>query len=185
VALFPDDAVEELLRVYGEEELELARTLIGSRTLREAARLIVDAQAGPDGQVARIVIPHYWAVYYHDGRPGFSAPAGRFLVFFRDPEDDPRLAGGYPVGPEDVRHLTRAEFERGLEENARAALEGSEPFMFVLRSVGPAGAHPFFDELARGAAERMDFLAEAAIDAYIQDNIDEEGPEKRTARVRL
>ena len=62
MALLPEDAIEEVLRIYGQEELELVRTLIGSSTLREAAILIVDGVRGPDasGQ-ARIVIPHYWA----------------------------------------------------------------------------------------------------------------------------
>jgi transketolase len=63
VALFADDAIEELLTLYGESELEQARRLIGSATLREAATLIVEAQAG----LATIFIPHYWAEFYHDG----------------------------------------------------------------------------------------------------------------------
>lgn len=181
MALLPDDAIEELLRIYGESELELVRTLIGSSTLREAARLIVDAQAG----AASILIPHYWAVYYHDGRAGFSAQAGRFLVFFADPEDDPRLEGGYPVREEDIRRLTRDEFQAGLAENEERAIDGRGPFMFVVRSVGPAGAHPFFDRLAEGASARMDQLAFFALDAFVQENVDSEGRERSTARVRL
>ena len=186
MALLPEDAIEEVLRIYGQEELELVRTLIGSSTLREAAILIVDGVRGPDasGQ-ARIVIPHYWAAYYHDGRGAFSAPGGRFLVFFADPEDDPRLEGGYPVRAEDVRHLTKDEFYSGLAENERRAALGGEPFMFVVRSVGPMAGHPFFDQLADGAASRMDLIAEGALDAYVQEQIDEEGPERATANVRL
>jgi hypothetical protein len=181
MALLPEDAVEELLRIYGEEELAQVRTLIGSDTLRAAARLIVDAQAGR----ADIFIPHYWAVYYHDGRDGFAAPGGRVLVFFADPDDDPRLEGGYPERESDIRRLTRDEFYAGLAENEQRALEGAGPFMFVVRSVGPAGAHPFFDQLAVGAAARLDQLAFAALDAYVQENLDEEGPQKSTATVRL
>ena len=181
MALLPEDAVEELLRLYGEDELSLVQTLIGSSTLRAAALLIVDAQAGE----ARIFVPHYWALYYHDGRAGFSAPGGRVLVFFADPDDDPRLEAGFPVRATEIRRLTRDEFFAGLAENERRADEGGGPFMFVVPSVGPAPAHPFFDQLAIGAASRMDQLAFFALDSFVQDNLDEEGPDRSTARVRL
>lgn len=181
MALFAEDAIDELLRLYGAEELERVRGLIGSSTLRAAAALIVEAQLGQ----ARIVIPHYWAEFYHDGRGGFEAQAGRMLVFFADPGDDPRLDGGPPVRQSDARRLTREEFLAGLAENEARALDGREPFMFVLRSVGPAGPHPFFDELAIGAAARADFLVGLAVDQHVQDSIDEERGERSTARVRL
>ncbi len=181
MALLPEDAVEELLRLYGEDELELVRTLIGSSTLRAAVRLIVDAQAG----VATLFIPHYWAVYYHDGRDGFGPSQASVLVFYADPDDDPRLEAGFPVRASEIRRLTRDEFRAGLDENARRAADGEEPFMFVLPSVGPAGPHPFFDQLAVGAAARMDQLATFAVDAFAQEQLDEEGPERSTARIRL
>lgn len=181
MALFPDDAIDELLRLYGEAELEQARRLIGSATLREAATLIVESQAG----LATIFIPHYWAEFYHDGRSAFEAPGGRFLVYFSDPDDDPRIDGGYPVRASDVRRLSREDFYNGLAINTERAEAGQDPFMFVVRSVGPAEGHPFFDALAVGAADRMDQFAEFAIDAFIQENLDEEGPQKSTARVRI
>lgn len=184
MALLPEDALEEILRIYGQDELERVRTLIGSSTLREAVELVLEPQLG-DVTEARLFIPHYWAVYYHDGRSGFEASPGHFLVYFADPEDDPRLDGGYPVRETDVRRLTREEFFDGLERNREEAEAGRGPFMFVVRSVGPSSGHPFFDQLAVGAAERMDQIAEFAIDAFVQEQIDEEGPERSTARVRL
>ena len=179
--LFPEDVLEELLRLYGEEELATARATVGSRTLREAMFLLMDARAG----VADIVVPHYWAVYYHDGRAGFAAPSGRFLVFYPDPDDDPRLEGGRPVRFSDARHLSREEFLEGLDRNEERASSGLPPFMLVVRSVGPAGAHPFFDRLTAGAAARMDQLAGAALDAHVQAVVDDEGGERRAARLRL
>lgn len=181
MAFLPDDAIDELLQLYGESELEQVRRLIGSSTLRDAARLIVESQAG----LATIFIPHYWAEFYHDGRDGFEAPSGHFLVYFADPDDDPRISGGYPVRESDVRHLSREEFYAGLARNTEAAEAGGTPFMFVVRSVGPADGHPFFDELAQGAAARMDQFASFALDAYVQENLDSEGGQKSTARVKL
>lgn len=185
MALLPDEAVAELLRTYGEEELQLVRGLIGSSTLRAAAELLVEEFSTGGEQKAVISIPHYWAAYYHDGRAGFEAPAGHLLVFFADEDDDPRLEGGRPVRLADVRHLTREEFRRGLEENELRAAAGEGPFMFVVRAVGPAGPHPFFDELSIGAAARMDQLALAALDAHVQELLDEERGQRATAQVRL
>ena len=107
------------------------------------------------------------------------------LVFFEDSDDDPRLAGGYPVRANDVRRLTRDEFYAGLAENERRAQVGGAPYMYVVRSVGPAGPHPFFDQLAEGAAERMEQFAYFALDAHVQDVLDEEGSQRASARVRL
>ncbi len=177
----PEAFLEDLLRLYGEGELDILRGLIGSSTLRAAARLMVDGAAG----TATLLVPHYWAVFYHDGRGGFEAPSGRFLVFFEDPADDPRLEGGRPERLSQVRRLTREEFHAGLEENQTRAELGGPPFMRVVRAVGPAPAHPFFDQLAVGAAERMTQIAGFAADAYAQDVVDDEGPQKSTARVRL
>ena len=181
MALLPEDVIEELLRLYGESELALVRPLIGSQTLREAVHLVVDAGIG----VAQLRIKHYWAVYYHDGRDGFGATNASVLVFFADPDDDPRLEGGYPVRESEIRRLSRDEFYAGLAQNELRAAEGEPPFMFVVPSVGPASGHSFFDQLAVGAAARMDQFASFAVDAFVQENLDDEGPERSTARVRL
>jgi len=175
----PEEVLDDLLARYGRQELDRVRGLIGSETLRNAARLIVE-----QGE-ALIRIPHYWAVYYHDGRGGFEAPAGRFLVFFADPLDDPRLEGGYPVRASEFRRLTPDEFQDGLERNQENFELGLGPFMFVLRSVGPAGAHPFFDELSDGAAFRMDAVAAAELDDYVQEIVDDGLSDKSTARVKF
>jgi len=182
--LLPDELVGDLLTRYGFDELERARGLIGSSTLREALELIVDAQAGE----ADLFIPHYWAVYYHDGRGGFAAPAGHKLVFFADSADDPRLSGGYPVRSTDIVRLTRDQFEEGLRINGERRAAGLGPFMFVVDSVGPAVGSPFFDRLAEGAGSRMDPIAEESVDDWVQslvDELPELRPERRTASFRL
>lgn len=169
-----------ILTEYGRTELERVKTLIGSRTLREAVRLIVDAQGGR----AELYIPHYWALYYHDGRKGFGPITASKLVFFDDPRDDPRLEGGYPERDFDIRTLTRDEYEEGLRQNAERRANGEGPFMFVVDSVGPAAAHPFFDQLQNGAANRMDFPARRALDDAVQEMVDTDPdvrPESGTA----
>ena len=147
----------------------------------EAIRLIVEEGRS----VARLYIPHYWAVYYHDGRPGASPNQATFLVFFADAKDDPRIPNG--VTPErysEVGRFTRGEYNDGLAENAIRRENGENPFMYVFRRVGPSPSHRFFDRLAEGAANRADPLAERIFDRHIQEFLDDcpdLRPEKKTA----
>lgn len=184
MALTPGQLVEEILSAYGHEELERVQGFIGSSTLRDAVELVVGEIEGE----ASLFVPHYWAVYYHDGRAGFSAPVGRKLVFFADPEDDPRLESGFPVRATDLVRLSREQFEEGLAINAERRASGRDPFMFVVDSVGSAAGQPFFDRLSDGAAGRMDPIAQAELDAWVQEMVDTDPAlraERRTARVRL
>jgi hypothetical protein len=168
-----------ILEEIGREELRRVKGLIGSSTLRKAVRLIVEAQ---DGE-ARLFIPHYWAEFYHDGHGRINPVNARKLVFFANPADDPRKPT--PERASQLRRLTRDEYQAGLEENRRRREAGQPPFMYVLDSTGPAGAHPFFDQLAQGAARRAGAIALRVFDEEIQRAIEEDDaikPQRRTAR---
>lgn len=176
--------VGDILRQIGREELLRVRSAIPSRTLRRALRLIVEENQGR----ARLFIPHYWAVYLHDGRGPVQARGGGKLVFFDDPDDDPRLRGGYPERASDIRRLSRREYERGLEINRERRARGQRPFMYVVDSVGPAAGRPWFDRLAQGSARRNGPTITRIFDAHIQELVDtapELRPERRDARVDL
>jgi hypothetical protein len=159
---------QRILEQLGEQEASRVRQLIGSRTLREALEVRVDAPLG----LAELFIPHYWAVYYHDGRGPLVPVNATKLVFFSDPRDDPRLIAGYPVRATDIVRLTKEDYQLGLQENARRRLAGEPPFMIVVDAVGPAKPKPFFEDLARGAADRADNLVLAEFDAFVQDLVD-------------
>ncbi|MCP4612143.1 MAG: hypothetical protein GY845_25895 [Planctomycetes bacterium] len=65
-----------------------------------------------------INVPHYWAVIIHEGRGPSPKSGPGLLIWFSDPKNDPRLRNGkYPVTRADVRHLTKAEFQRGVKRN--------------------------------------------------------------------
>jgi hypothetical protein len=135
-----------LLRELGEAGVRMARLGIRSATLRDALRF--EQLSYKHG---RLIVPHYWAIYQHDGRGPVLPRSKRYIVFFRDPNDDPRLAGGYPVRFKDVRRLTGDEFRRGLEENRRLfeanPAGGKQQFMVVRDDVGPTrpqASYPFF-----------------------------------------
>jgi len=159
---------QSILDQLGNEEVNRVQSLIGSKTLREALTLLVDAQAGR----ARLYIPHYWAEYYHDGRGPVSPVDARLLVFFANPADDPRLAGGYPVRASEIIRLTKEQWDEGLAINADRREQGLPPYMIVVPRVGPAGAHPFFEELSSGAADRADPVILDAFDDALQELID-------------
>lgn len=180
----PEEIIRQILEEVGAAELAEARRRIGSGTLRRALTLIVEESQAR----ARLFIPHYWAVYYHDGRDGFGPVSANKLVFFDRPEDDPRLEGGYPVRASEIRRLTRDEYVEGLERNAERRRNGLRPFMYVVDSVGPQAGRPFFDEMADGASERAGPTAAMLFDRWVQRIVDEDPdvrPEKRTAGFAL
>lgn len=139
--------------------LEYARPSVPSKTLRAAMR--IREVAGSIGSTATAVvraveIPHYWALYVHDGRGPFQLPPGQIMCWFRDPKDDPRLAGGYPVRGTDVKHLTKAQFNRFMQLNrvvekavyGRARKSGEPqvgPMIVTTKITKPTQAKRFFD----------------------------------------
>lgn len=77
---------------------------------------------------ARISIPHYWAVYAHDGRKPFSK--GRYMVFWKNPRNDPRRAprGKTPPRRAALRSLSRAEFLRAWSVRQNWIDSGGDPY---------------------------------------------------------
>lgn len=128
---------------------ERVRTMIESATLKRSidTRVVID-EGGRVG--AHVFLPQYWAVYYHDGRGPVTPVNGRFIVYFQNIEDDPRVSGGrnYPVRAAQIRRLRLdpAEFRRMMEDGT----------LIVRRRVGPAPSHPFFSRLAGRAAQLVE-----------------------------
>lgn len=121
--------------------LPQVRRRVGSRTLRK----FLQPFERVDGK-AVLGVPHYWAVYYHDGSGGFGPRRTTYLVFFPDALlQDPRLGGQYPIRFSEWRPLTKEEFRIGLEINRSLGFGLSGPFMTVTRFVGPRKGDPFFE----------------------------------------
>lgn len=131
VATFSDaEFARRVTRNVAQEAFRRVRSAIQSDTLRQALRL----QAGRRGGQMWLGVPHYWAVFYHDGRRGFGPKRSQVLVWFKNPADDPRYSGGYPVRRSQIRRLNSAQFYRALRAGK----------LIVARRVGPARAQPFF-----------------------------------------
>ena len=128
---------ERLLTKLGQMALRQVEPQIPSTTLRDA--LVLEVSTALLKPRAVLYLPHYWAVWVHDGRGPVSPKERTWLVWFQNPKDDPRTGGGrnYPVRVSDVVRLTQGQWEDGLEENARRRAAGQEPYMIVTKHSGP------------------------------------------------
>lgn len=156
-----DGLYERLLTKFGERELRHIKREVGSKTLRKAMELFLEFSK----EQARLYIPHYWALYYHDGHGTITPKRARKLVFFDNPKDDPRLDGGKtPERESQVRRLTKAQYDEGIRRNRLRARRGLRPFMYVVDSVGPNPGDPFFERGSKGASERADDILGRELD---------------------
>lgn len=138
-------SLDRILRGIANLAIQRARANCQSRTLRRA----IEATAlGPRSWA--VGVPHFWAPYFHDGRGGFTMPRPgrprpRIAVWFKNPRNDPRLSGGYPVLPTDVRHLSKSQF--------RAAIARDQ--VIVARRIGPTAKplNPFLKRAFTGIVE--------------------------------
>ena len=143
----PSETARRMLEVMAQEAFEQARSNLTSlstdsrraRALREDLRVQIVSATEKLGR-ALVLTDFYWAVYYHDGRGPIKARPGKFLVFFRDPDDDPRIDGSarnYPRRISDARKLSlsKGQFSRLLRSGR----------LIATKRVGPAEAHPFFE----------------------------------------
>jgi hypothetical protein len=129
---------------------------------------------GPVPGKSRLFIPHYWAQYLHDDRKGFGPTPGggrKFLVWFPNPANDPRLAGGYPVRFSDVVRLD----DVWSTEEFEAALARGPGYIRLARKVGPRKGTFFFTRGMRPFDEgpKPDEIAFDAFDAFAKKIADE------------
>lgn len=99
--------------------------------------------------IAVVEVPFYWARFYHDGRGAMRARPGHKIVYFENPDDDPRINGAarnYPKRAADIKRLTKRQFYKFLGEGKLVAVD----------KVGPADAHPFFTQGLRNLKHHTD-----------------------------
>jgi hypothetical protein len=139
----------ELVEFASQRAYERLQEITPSRRLRDSLRVLFLGGGSIYGNaVAFLEYPEYWAVYLHDGHQGFEPTFAKKLVFFSDPNDDPRIApipGGYPTRFSDSKRLTAKQYAEGLRKNRERARQGGTPFMYVLPSVGPWGGYKWLE----------------------------------------
>jgi hypothetical protein len=154
-----------------------------SRQLTEAMQVIRDSD-----DLVRLHIAHYWAIYLHDGRGSMGPKKAKFLVYFNNPHEDPRLPGArYPRRAAQVRRLTKQQFYFWLEQNRLARERGTRPPMIIVKRVGPAkGKHFFGNRPGEGMFGTLGFAREDAnriVQEEMRKEIGEEFFRVRTERI--
>jgi len=149
------------LRMCREAQRTVERDL-ESRTLRRALNCRIDP-APPGTAIVRLNVPHYWAIYYHDGRGPVRPRRGRFLVYFRSIEDDPRVNG--TASPERFSQTKRLRLRP--ETFRRLVAQGK---LLVRTSVGPAAGNPFFAGLT-DFSNRVAKITEPALSTFVRGNL--------------
>ena len=162
-----------LLLAIGRFGVRWVRPKIPSKTLRAATRFeTIGESLGPFNALlgqntGRIHVPHYWALFVHDGRLPFSMPFGHYMVWFKDPHLDPRLTGGKtPERASQLRHLTAEQFKEAVELG----------LVIVARRIRKATPPtPFFENGAGGGmfgfAEAVNQKFGVEVQGYIRDQI--------------
>ena len=101
----------------------------------------LEIRSGTGGNIAkdevasRIYLPHYWAIYVHDGRgPIFKE---HLMIWYKDRRQDPRLrtTGGYPKRKRQVAKFRKGELARDIKAGKIGGMA---------HSVGPVAPSKFF-----------------------------------------
>lgn len=184
-----------LARRMGEAGLRIARPKVRmhSETLARAMTLTVGRPSGtrtrarPNDIEARLHIPHYWAVYVHDGRRPFQK--GRYMVFWKNPRLDPRRSpsGRTPPRRASLRSLSRAEFIRAVQVRDAWIAAGGDPYdsPVVITKVIRKRTPPtrFFENNAGGGMAGFPAvasrIAQADFSAYVKGRMGESFRERR------
>lgn len=161
---------DELLRALAEKARQLVarERILPSETLRKS--LYVRKLPSKDEYV--LGTPYYWAYYYHEGRGPVEPVSKQFLVWFRNPKDDPRLQSGYPKRKSDRKRLTKQQFIEGAARNREMDPSGlTMPYMVISKRSKPAIGRPFFDNGLRNYRAAARRLIRSKFPQFIKERI--------------
>lgn len=150
---------------FRQETRPHSRTIAETYETKELRRGDVDT--------VRITSPYFWSGILDEGRGTVRPRSKRFLVWFDNPRDDPRLSGGYPKRRSDVKRLTRRQFTVWSRRNREAIKAGRRPPMVVTKGPIPGtdGAHFVARarrELLRTLRRDIEQVGRAVIEARIR-----------------
>lgn len=166
--------IKNTLEELGQKGVRFIRPLIPSQTLQKSLTYDIEIKK----TVFRLTfsVPQYWAIFVHDGRPAIASQG--IMLYYRNPSDDPRLAGGRPTNKSDVRSLAEfpGEYEEGLEINKQMFEDfpggGRQQFMVMTNFVGPVGPRPFFTVGLRGFGNTIRKAVRRKIQRRLKTSID-------------
>lgn len=115
---FMEDLMDEvLLAAYKRALPEVKRAGVRGTLASAMERKRGVYRSTKRGITGSLNIPYDWAIYVHQGRPGFTSPT--VMIWWRDPNDDPRLrrfGGVTPPRKNQRTNLTDTEYAQAVEQ---------------------------------------------------------------------
>lgn len=179
---FMEDLMDGLLlsaykRALPEVKRAGVRGTLARSMTREPGRYRVRGKRGISGALN---IPYDWAIYVHQGRPGFTSPT--IMIWWRDPTQDPRLrrtGGVTPANKKDrvsYRGLSANEYQDAVQAYRDHIRSGgsvyTSPVVFA-RSVGPTRGKFFFSNFVgmKGFGEQGQSLIAGRFDQFVKQSL--------------
>ncbi len=134
--------LRRLTDIFGSAGAAKARPSIPSRTLRRA---LVTIRVS-DTQV-KIHITHYWAVFVHQGRRAKVLAGNRFMAWYKNPAQDPRLR---PFGGQTPPRVSQLLGLRQVISNAQFKADKAAGKIVFSQEVSATRGTPFFANEAGG-----------------------------------
>lgn len=145
-----------------------AKQAVRSRAIKQnLTPQFVPELTGPRRATSRVHVPFFWARYYHDGRGAMRSKKGKFLVFYKNVEDDPRTGGAarnYPKRKSDRKRLTKSQFQRDLRAGKIVATT----------RVGPTGGTFFFTKGMRQFPAQVRKIVEPGFRRQLRESFKKE-----------
>jgi len=121
-----------------------------SKTIRKTLFVLLDDVTS----TANVVAAPYWAGFYHDGRGIVVPKDNQVLIWFKDPDLDPRKPSNvFRPG----RRLSKSEFRFARDAG----------LLIITTKAGPSKAHPFFKNAEQELFGRLDSVALAMVTAEV------------------
>jgi hypothetical protein len=147
-----DQFATRVAAVFANMLVDLVKQQDISRTIKKNLFVLLDDVTS----TAEVVAAPYWAGFYHEGR-GIVVPRDKqVLIWFKDPELDPRKPSNvFRPG----RRLTKAEF--------RFAKDAGLLIITKLARSSFANKHPFFTDAEPELFSRLDPVALAMLNSEV------------------
>lgn len=134
--------LRRLTDIFASAGAAKARPAIPSKTLRRA---LVTIRVS-DTKV-KIHITHYWAVFVHQGRKAKRLAGNRFMAWYRNPAEDPRLK---PFGGQTPARASQLLGLRQVISNAQFKADKAAGKIIFSQEVSATRGTPFFSNEAGG-----------------------------------
>lgn len=193
---FMEDLMDGLLlsaykRALPEVKRAGVRGTLARSMTRERGKYRIRGKRGISGALN---IPYDWAIYVHEGRPGFTSST--IMIWWRDPTQDPRLrrtGGVTPANKKDrvsYRDLSAKEYQDAVQAYRDHIRSGgsvdTSPVVFA-RSVGPTRGKFFFSNFAgmKGFGEQGQSLITGRFDQFVKQSLGDSLKVRDSATARI